>query len=153
MAASPIGSGQSENALVIEPNATLRVNACRGSEAIVTGMPRRALSASFCTRLCHSAVCRDEAMRATLKWVMRRFSSISLMLSRPVIPGPVNVASSGLTGAKVWNISPAFSSSVICASRSATRSSMGDARVFVGIETAVLVEIAESYASIVLGHV
>ncbi len=126
MAASPMVSGHCENGPAIIAASGLSLNECRGSVEKVTGMPRRVLAATSCTRLCHSAISAAVlAAPNTLKCVMWRSRIISVLSAMPNAgSGPATVPPSPIV-IIVWKKRPAFSSSVICPSRFSTRSSMG----------------------------
>ena len=84
-AASPSGSGHSENGPAAIDVPALSVNACRGSVDSVTGIPHRVSSAaSRCRALCHSAVAPAPGAPgprklSRLKWLIERSATRSLV--------------------------------------------------------------------------
>jgi hypothetical protein len=78
-----------------------------------------------------------------LKWFISRRAIISDVCGRGNIPVFSRTVPSLFMPIMVWNIMPAFSSSVICPSRSLDALLNGTARIFIGVERPVLVQVAE----------
>ena len=85
-------------------------------------MPGPVASASSCTRLCQATRSRTSSTPpARLKWLSRISRIAASVAGRPNgLSAPINCPP-GIITTMSWNISPALSSSVSRASRSATR--------------------------------
>ena len=141
---SPIGSGHADSPLGRRARAG-PLDRWRGSEEIVTGMPRRVDSASRCSRFDHSAVHRGSGrvdVEVAQVTVARRARRAAAAERARALEQRCRRRAMTIGG---WNISPAFSSSVIWPSRSSTRSSSGRVGSSYGIEPAVAVQVAKAH--------
>ena len=114
-------------------------------------------SAISCTALSQVAIVRGSVFSRLMNWTMCRFVRASVVPGETSAGGPPAKGLTPKTGSSLTvppgpiasdgpTISPAFSSSVICATRSSTRSAHRAAPVLVDVERPVLVEVLEEQA-------